>query len=141
MHKLFVLALVILSGCASLPPGAEEQREFTQTTSLPYQDAYRIIAKQMRAWHRVIGLFGNGYDIQADLDSASRTGRVELYHVGLTGSSKPEDSMVSRTVTVSAAVNGSTITTVGTTPRFVYMNHRAIMAWLAGSDSCAPARN
>jgi hypothetical protein len=72
-------------------------------TSLPYLDAYRVIAKQMRACYRVIGLFGNGYDIQADLDTAHKAGTVELYHVALGGAvSKPEDSMFSRTVTVTA---------------------------------------
>ena len=143
MRKLLIIAVAGLVGCASmqLPPGAGEQREFTQTASVPYQDAYRVIAKQMRACYRVIGAFGNGYDIQADLDSSSRVGRIELYHVGLAGASKPEDSMFSRTVTVSAADSGTVVRTVGTTPKYVYMNHRAITAWLSGSDSCAPARD
>jgi hypothetical protein len=143
MHKFIAIGLLGLAGCASvqLPPGAEERRDFTQTTSMPYQDAYRIIAKQMRACYRVIGVFGNGYDIQADLDSAARTGRIELYHVGLTGASKPEDSIFSRTVTVTTSGTGTVIRTVGTTPKYVYINHRAIAAWLAGSDTCAPAKD
>lgn len=143
MHKPLLIALVALTGCApvQLPPGTEEQREFTHTTSISYQDAYRIIAKQMRACYRVIGVFGNGYDVQADLDSVSRTGRVELYHVGLTGAAKPEDSIFSRTVTVSAAGSGAVVKTVGMTPKYVYMNHRAVTAWLSGSDTCAPAKD
>lgn len=143
MHKFLLVPLIAFAGCASvqLPPGAEEQREFTQTTSLSYQDAFRIIAKQMRACYRVIGVFGNGYDIQADLDSVARLGRVELYHVGLAGTSKPEDSMFSRTVTVAGNGSGALIKTVGSTPSYVYINHRAITAWLLGSDSCAPVKD
>lgn len=139
LNRTIALGLaVILGGCATieLPPGQESQREFSQETTLPYKDAYQIIAKQMRACYRVIGLFGNGYDVQADLDTAERIGRVELYHVGLTGSSKPEDSMISRTVTVKGRDNGSTVVTTGTSPKFVYGNHLAVASWLAGSDSC-----
>lgn len=139
LHRTFTLGLaLLLGGCATieLPPGQENNREFIQETTLPYKDAYQIIAKQMRACHRVIGVFGNGYDVQADLDTAGRIGRVELYHVGLTGASKPEDSMFSRTVTVKGHDNGSTVVTTGTTPRFVYVNHLKVASWLAGSDSC-----
>lgn len=141
LHRIVALSLaVILGGCATieLPPGQESKREFVQETTLPYRDAYQIIAKQMRACYRVIGLFGNGYDVQADLDTAERVGRVELYHVGLTGASKPEDSMFSRTVTVKGRENGSTVVTTGTTPKYVYVNHLAAKSWLAGSDSCGP---
>ena len=101
VHVVFVLSLV---GCANIemPPGQEDKQEFVQETTLPYREAYQIIAKQMRACYRVIGVFGNGYDIQADLDTADRSGRVEFYHVGITGASKPEDSIFSRTVTIKA---------------------------------------
>lgn len=143
LHRTVALGLaVILGGCATieLPSGQESTREFIQETSLPYKEAYQIIAKQMRACYRVIGLFGNGYDVQADLDSGERIGRVELYHVGLSGASKPEDSMFSRTVTVKARDNGSTVVTTGITPKYVYMNHLAVASWLAGSDTCAPGK-
>ena len=141
LHRAIGLALAVsLGGCATieLPMGQESKREFVQETTLPYKDAYQIIAKQMRACYRVIGLFGNGYDVQADLDAAERIGRVELYHVGLSGTSKPEDSMFSRTVTVKARDNGSVVVTTGTTPKYVYVNHLAVASWLAGSDSCGP---
>ena len=141
LKKLLVLAAAsFVGGCATieLPPGQESKREFIQETTLSYKDAYQIIAKQMRACHRVIGLFGNGYDVQADLDAAERVGRVELYHVGITGASKPEDSKFSRTVTVKGRESGSTVTTTGTTPKYVYANHLAVGSWLAGSDLCGP---
>ena len=134
---LFSFVVVALAGCVTVPPEAEKQREFVQTTAMPYQDAYRLIAKKMRACYRVIGVFGNGYDVQADLDTVSRSGRFELYHVGLTGSSKPEDSMFSRTVTVSENGSITEVKTTGTTPRYVYINHRAIASWLAGGETCA----
>ena len=141
MKVLAVLLLGVLTGCATIemPKGQEESREFTQETAMPYQDAYRLIAKQMRACYRVIGVFGNGYDVQADLDSVNRSGRVELYYVGLTGAGKPEDSMISRNVTVKGRDAGAVITTSGTTPKFVYVNHLAIKNWLAGGESCGPA--
>ena len=139
--KRFLLAallIVILGGCANieLPPGQEDRREFVQDTPLSFREAYQIVAKQMRACYRVIGLFGNGYDIQADLDTADSLGRIELYHVGITGASKAEDSIFSRTVTIKARDNGSVVTTAGTTPKYVYANHLAIASWLRGSDAC-----
>jgi hypothetical protein len=140
-YRTIALALgVSVAGCATIevPKGQESNREFVQETVLPYKDAYQIIAKQMRACYRVIGLLGNGYDVQADLDSAERIGRVELYYVGLTGASKPEDSIFSRTVTVKARNNGSMVVTTGTTPKYVYLTHLSVKSWLSGSDSCGP---
>ncbi len=136
----FALILLALTGCAGIQPpqGQENQRTFVRTTDKPYREAYRIIAKQMRACYRVIGVFGNGYDVQADLDTENKTGTIELYYIGLTGAEKPEDSMVSRTVVVTGTPTGSTITTTGTTPKFVYLTHMTIPSWLDGVESCGP---
>lgn len=92
----------------------------------------------MRACYRVIGVFGNGYDVQADADSALKTATVELYPVGLTGTQKPEDSMFSRVVQIRSTESGSVIETSGQTPRYVYATHVAISGWLAGATSCNP---
>lgn len=142
MKRVSVLLFVVaLSGCAGIqiPAGQENQRTFIQESDKPYQETYRTIAKQMRACYRVIGAFGNGYDIQADLDTANKRGTVELYYVGLTGAQKPEDSIFSRTVTVmELPKGGSQITTTGTTPKYVYLTHKTIPTWLNGVDSCAP---
>jgi hypothetical protein len=139
-HALFLSLAFVLAGCAvpTLPPGQENERTFVRETAKSYQEAYRTIAKQMRACYRVVGLLGNGYDIQADLDSSSKTGTIEVYPVGLTGAQKPEDSIFSRTVVVTSTPNGSTIKTTGTTPKYVYMTHMTIPTWLNGVDSCAP---
>lgn len=133
-----VLFALGFSGCAvvSLPPGQENQREFVQETKLSLRDAYRIVSKQMKACYRGFGLLGNGYDIQADLDSGDGSARVELYYVGLSGATKPEDSVFSRTVTIRARDAGSVVTTTGTTPRYVYINHLAVASWLSGNESC-----
>ena len=141
-HIFSIIVVGLLTGCAGiqLPPGQENQRSFTQESTQSYQEAYRIIAKQMRACYRVIGMLGNGYDIQSDLDTANKRGTVELYHVGFTGAQKPEDSIFSRTVTISEAASGSAITTTGTTPNYVYLTHKTIPTWLGGVDSCAPQR-
>lgn len=136
----FAFFCTFLTGCAGIqmPPGQENTRTFTQESNKSYQEAYRLISKQMRACYRAIGLFGNGYDIQADLDAENKRGTVEVYYVGLTGAQKPEDSIFSRTVTISEAPNGSIITTTGTTPNYVYLTHKTIPTWLAGVDSCGP---
>jgi hypothetical protein len=134
-----LLALTLV-GCATvqIPLGQESERTFVRDTSKPYQEVYRVVAKQMRACYRVLGVFGNGYDIQADLDSSAKTGTIELYPVGLTGAQKPEDSIFSRTVLITATATGATIKTTGTTPKYVYLTHMTIPTWLNGIDSCAP---
>lgn len=140
--RAILLSLAVLSGCAwvSPPPGQENQTTFVQETPVPYKEAYTLLAKQIRACYRVIGVFGNGYDVQADLDSANQSGRIEVYHVGLSGASKPDDSSFSRTVTVGARQGGSTITTTGTTPAVAYTTHLAVAGWLKGNDSCGTRR-
>lgn len=135
---LLALAAAALGGCASLPPELEGRRSFTQESALPYQQAYRIIARQMRACHRYIGLLGNGYDVQADLDGETRTGTVAVYPVGLAGTLKPEEWAFSQSVTIAAAPAGSLITVSGTTPAHVYRTHRKIPLWLGGAEACAP---
>jgi hypothetical protein len=141
--RRFILLWLIctLSGCVGVevPAGSENERSFTQRSAQPYREAYRIIAQQMRACYRAIGLFGNGYEVQADLDTAAKTGTVELYYVGLTGAEKPEESTFGRIVTISAAPNGSVITTKGTTPKYAYLTHKTIPMWLDGMVSCAPS--
>ena len=140
LWSVLLSLICALSGCAGIqpPPGMENDRSFTQNSTKPYVEAYKIIAKQMRACYRAIGLLGNGYDVQADLDTANKTGTVELYYVGITGAQKPEDSVFSRTVTISASPDGSVITTSGTTPSYVYLTHKSIPGWLDGMDSCGP---
>jgi hypothetical protein len=140
MKLATILVTLCLAGCAAytLPQGQEHVRSFTQESSVPYQDAYRLVAKQMRACYRVIGVFGNGYDVQADLDTAQKSASIELYSVGLAGAEKPEDSIFSRTVTIKGTESGSVITTTGQTPKYVFMNHSAIKGWLSGGTTCAP---
>jgi hypothetical protein len=138
-HRTIAFALAsILAGCATieLPKGQESTREFIQETALPYKDAYQIIAKRMRACYSALTIFGTGYEVQADLDSAERIGRIEVYWVGPTGTLKPEDDPFNRTVTVKARDNGAVIVTTGTTPKHVYANHLAAASWVTGNDSC-----
>ncbi len=142
MKWILLVLSVSLTGCATvqLPPGSEESRTFVQEDPMAYQDAYRIVAKQFRACYRAIGLLGNGYDVQADLDTQANKGTVELYSVSLSGAEKPEDSIFSRSVTIEQNGSGSRITTQGTTPTYVYMTHITIQSWLKGAASCAPPR-
>lgn len=141
MKRSIATTLVLvgaMAGCATpMPPGREDQRTFVQESGLPYQDAYRVIAKQMRACYRTIGVFGNGYDVQADLDAGAKQGVVELYPVGLTGAQKVEDSKFGLRVKAEATPAGTRITSTGTTPSFVFQLDGAIRVWLSGMDSCS----
>ena len=142
MKWIMLVLSMSLTACATiqLPPGSEESRSFVQESPMAYQDAYRIVAKQFRVCYRVIGIFGNGYDVQADLDAQANRGTIELYSVGFTGAEKPEDSIFSRSVTIEQNGSGSRITTTGTTPKYVYMTHLTVPSWLSGTVSCAPPR-
>ncbi len=141
LRRVVLLSCIALAGCALVDPpaGQETVREFAQETRLPYRDAYQIIARQMKSCHRMIGLLGTGYEIQSDLDSAASTGRVELFYIGLMGGgSKPEDSILSRTIIIKGHPSGATVTVSGQTPRYVYTNHLAIKSWLSGNAACDP---
>src|SRR4030095_4442097 len=82
LHAVLMSVMCVLSGCAGIqpPPGLKNERSFTQESTKPYDEAYKIIAKQMRTCYRAIGLFGNGYEVQSDLDTIKETGTVELYY-------------------------------------------------------------
>lgn len=136
-----IAAAFALTACstAQIPAGQENQRTFTQDSDKAYLEAYQIVARQMRACYQVIGLVGNGYYVDAKLDEKNKTASVELYHLGATtGAKKLEDSWLSRTVTIQSNGTGSMITTTGTTPKYVFMTHRAIPKWLEGQDPCDP---
>jgi hypothetical protein len=135
-----LLVAILISGCAGvqMSVGQENEHGFTQESDKPYKEVYRIIAKQMLACYRHKTMFGNGYEVKADLDTLSKQGVIELCYVGLTGAQNPEDSIFSRTVTVKDAPNGSIIITTGTTPKYVYFTHKTIPIWLRGMDSCVP---
>ena len=124
-----------------MPAGQENERRFSQSSAIPYHDAYKIIDKQMRHCFRVITWLGNGLDVQAELDKFDKKGTIELYSIGLGGPSKPEESGVNVTVSIfEAAGNGSTIVTTGSTgtvPLWVYRVHKGIPAWLDGVPTCA----
>lgn len=142
LNRLLLLLISLsLAACITLPPGSEFSTTFTREIDKPYQEVYRTIAKQMRHCYRTTGLFGNGYDVQSDLETAANQGTIELYNVNFMGIQKPEDSFFSRTVIVKASSSGSTITTKGTTPKIVYKTHMTIPVWLEGDNSCAPRLN
>ena len=137
-----MLTITFLTGCVSvqIPPEQINQKTFTQESEKSYKDAYRIIAKQVRACYALMGPFG-GYQVQADLDTVTKSGTVELYKVGIKGAQKPEDSTVYRMVTINDAPNGSLISVTGTTPKVVYLTHRTIPNWLKGNESCGIEKN
>ena len=96
-YLFFGSVLTTPMGCAQIPIPLDDQlsKSYTPTTTQSYQDLYRVIAKRIRACYRVMGIFGNGYDVQADLHTVEQKGRVEGYYVGLTGAQKPEASRFS----------------------------------------------
>lgn len=105
-------------------------------SEVSYQAAYRLIAKQMRACYRIIGVFGNGYDVQADIDTQNKSATIEFYYVGITGAEKPEESKFGKVILIEAEGEGSRITVSGTTPQYVYGTFRTLPDWLAGETTC-----
>lgn len=133
---------IILSACATIqiPEDLKGQDSFIQKTNIDYKTTYRIITKQMTACNRVIGFFGNGYDVYNEIDTSKNHAVVELFPISLGGASKPEESMFSRKVTIEKADSGSLITTSGTTPKYTYMTHSQITNWIEGNTTCSPKK-
>lgn len=133
----FLLAMTLLSGCVSLPPGEEHQHTFVQKSDMPYRQAYGIIAIRMRACYQIVGLFGNGYGVHSHMDVAEKRGTIVVYPLGLLGSrGQPSHSLIGRTITVSKSASGSRIVITGTSPLVAYENYLMIPKWLAGNTSC-----
>ncbi|MCD7096948.1 hypothetical protein [Stenotrophomonas sp. MMGLT7] len=137
MLRLILAACLVLAlaGCISMPTQYRGATRAEQHTEIAYDDAYRIIAKQMTACYRVIGIWGNGYEIQADLDTTKRQGIVELYKIGLMGTAKDGDN-ITRKVTITATESGAYIIVDGHKDRYVFVNSSAITQWLGGSTAC-----
>ncbi|RZZ81956.1 hypothetical protein EAT51_07875 [Pseudoxanthomonas winnipegensis] len=126
----------MLASCASVPANLKGQTHVELDSHVAYDEAYRIVARQMRACYRVIGIFGNGFDIQSDLDTQAKQGRIELYFVGVTGAKPDSDSKIPRTVTISQLGTGSHIVIQGNGDRYVYYTSQGIRGWLDGSNKC-----
>lgn len=132
MIRTTVAALAMfLAGCAST--GGPAPGPLEQVVDVGYQDAYRTIARQFEACYRVRGIFGNGYDVLADLDPTTQMGRVEVFSIGLTGA---RDSKLDRVVTVLGDGPRSRILTTGASAAWVERTHEAIGRWLAGDRRC-----
>lgn len=86
-RSVVIFAGIFLSSCGGIRPTGSEKhlRSFTQESTRPYQDAYRIIDRRMRGCYRVIGTFGNGYDVHDELDTLNRRGVIEVFRIGLAG--------------------------------------------------------
>lgn len=138
MKIIFIAISLLISGCSvrTLPDGLEESKQITQRYDKKYVDVFKVVSKKMTSCYRSLGIFGNGYDVISHIDSDAKEGVVEVYHVGLTGAGSPEDSMMSRTVTIKDDRGATLVTTRGTTPMVVYMNHLAIKGWMNGNENC-----
>lgn len=136
-NVILLLAMTLLCGCVSLPPGEEHQHTFIQKSDMPYRQAYGIIAIRMRVCYQIVGLFGNGYGVDSHMDVAEKRGTIVVYPLGLLGSrGQPSDSLIGRTITVSQSASGSRIVITGTSPLVAYENYLMIPKWLAGNTSC-----
>lgn len=113
-------------------------RSFTRESSVPLVEAHGIIAKQMRACYAVGGLFGNGYQVHEQLDSAAGRALVEVYAVGAGKTSSGEETRFARLVQLEAIDGGTRITSSGTIPRYAYATHNAVGSWLDGNTRCNP---
>jgi hypothetical protein len=141
VNKLLIAFVIGLAGCASssLPPELEGKNSFEQTSPLPYQEAYRIISRQMRVCYQKVGAGGkNGYDIVSSIDAAGRRATINAFYYGLFSGPNPEESSLSRKVTLTPADSGSMIVTSGSHSKNVYETHLSIRSWLSGVETCNP---
>jgi len=142
MKPLSLALLIGLAGCASsssLPPELEGKRSFDQTSPLPYQEAYRIISRQMRVCFEKVGVGGkNGFEVVSSIDAAGRKATINALYHGLFSGSNPEEASQSRKVTLTPDGNGSTIVTSGPDSKNVYETHLSIRSWLSGVQTCNP---
>lgn len=126
-------ALLLLLAC--VPTAAlAGQVEAAVEAPVAYVDAYRTIARQFEACYRARGIWGNGFDVLADLDTTEQVGRVELFKIGMSGS-KP--SKVARVVTITPAGEGARVQIAGHSEKYVHITASAISGWLGGSRSCS----
>jgi hypothetical protein len=141
MKPLATALLIGLSGCASssLPPELEGSKSFEQTSTLPYQEAYRIISRQMRVCFEKVGAGGkNGYDVVSNIDASGRQATINAFFYGVFSGPNPENSSLSRKVTLTPDGTGSTIVTSGGVPKNAYETHLSIRSWLSGVQTCNP---
>ena len=140
--KPLAMALVIgLAGCttSSLPPELEGRQSFEQTSTLPYQEAYRIISRQMRVCFEKVGAGGkNGYEVVSNIDATGRKATIDALYYSVFSGSNPQDSSLSRKVTLTPDGTGSTIVTSGAQSKNVYDTHVSIRSWLSGVHTCNP---
>jgi hypothetical protein len=141
MKPLSIALLIGLAGCASssLPPELADKKSFEQTSTLPYQEAYRIISRQMRVCYEKVGVGGkNGFEVVSNIDAAGQKATINAFYYGLFSGSNPEDSSMSRKVTLTPDGSGSTIVTSGAHSKNVYETHLSIRSWLSGVQTCHP---
>lgn len=142
MKKLLMALVMGLAGCASspsLPPELEGKKSFEQTSTLPYQEAYRVISRQMRLCFEKVGAGGkNGYEVVSNIDASGRQATINAIYHSIFSGSNPESSSLSRKVTLTPDGTGSTIVTSGGQPKKAYETHLSIRSWLSGIQSCNP---
>ncbi|WP_372382157.1 hypothetical protein ACCQ12_15370 [Xanthomonas sp. NCPPB 1068] len=125
----------LMAACASAPESAEKSDSQVLESDVDYKQAYRIISRQFTACKRVIGVFGNGYDVQSDLDTDAQEGRIDYYSQGLTG--VHENAAAATQMVVKPSSNGgSVIRVTGTSARHVYADSQSIKNWLNGDLKC-----
>ena len=142
MKPLAMALLIGLAGCASssLPPELDGKKSFEQTSTLSYQEAYRIISRQMRVCFEKVGAGGkNGYDVVSSIDAAGKKATIDALYQSIFSGSNPENSSLSRKVTLTPDGTGSTIVTSGANSKNVYETHVSIRSWLSGIQTCNPA--
>jgi len=141
MKPLAMTLVIGLAGCAtsSLPPELEGRQSFDQTSTLPYQEAYRIISRQMRVCFEKVGAGGkNGYEVVSNIDATGRKATIDALYYGVFSGSNPQDSSLSRKVTLTPDGTGSMIVTSGARSKNVYDTHVSIRSWLSGIQTCNP---
>ena len=131
------------AGCASPPkppPGSENNRSFTASTPVGYQDAYRSVARRSSACFGQGGIFSINHQVQADLDAVEKIGRVEVFPVGLYSATDKDSDRKSYVTTIKAKGDGAEVTTTGPVRNTAYIVNLLNMQWIAGVPACSLQR-
>jgi hypothetical protein len=143
MKHLPTLVLSIslaLTGCAGIPkppPGSENDRTFTASTTVDYQDAFRSVARRSTACFGQTGFFTSmNYNVQSDLDAVAKIGRVEVFPVGVFSGEDKDSDRKSYITTIKATERGSEVTTTGPLRNTAYIVNLLSLQWISGKPDC-----
>lgn len=147
MKRSYILAVSIsmmtLMGCAGIPkppPGSDNDRTFTTSSTMDYQEAFRSVARRSIACFGQSGFFSINHSVQSDLDAVAKIGRVEVFPVGVFSGENKDSDRKSYITTIKATKDGSEVTTTGPIRNTAYIVNLLSMQWVSGDPACSLQR-